>query len=392
MLKALVGGMLTLLAIGPALARDPFSLDAQVDGQAASRSYPTLDQAYKSLSTESLKSIFPAYVNGTSPVDAVLNLRGVQAFGSFATGSPILRFRVPGAGIDQPFNGGTRDESLRQLQDWFRGLGQTQVNDLLRNAIRSTSIDPIAGNPNAALTGLATSDFGRAVDDAGLGDGAALGIGARFGSFSAGGYNSQSISLPLDYKWRLTERDTLQLDVPVSYTDYAGAASYSGNLGLLYRRRVLDNWTLQASGRVGGAGSVDLGAAAGIYGFGFNSTFVVRLPAQLRLTVANGVNYVSTFPVSIGRYTLDYGVSNTVCRNGLVLTRSLGVELWGQPLTGSVFAVDTRFTGTAVYIRSFQEFGAYISAGRQARGGLGVSLTTGDRGLLGFAVNTGVRF
>lgn len=391
MRKALPASVLALLTAVPALASDPFGLDAEVDGQRASRSYNTLEQAYNSLSSASLRSIFPTYAGDASAVRATLNLRGVQALGSFAPTSPILRFQVPGAGIDEVFNGGTREGSLQQLQKWFQGQGQSRVNTLLRYAVRTTPIDPIAGNPNSALTGLAVSDFGRAVD-ASLGEGAAFGIAARFGSFSASGYNSQNLTLPLDYNWQITPRDTLQLDVPLSYIDNSGATSYSGNIGLLYRRQVTDSWTLQASARVGAAGSVDLGAGAGIYGLGLTSTYVARLPAQLRLTVANGINYLSTFPVSIGRYSLDYGVSNTVFRNGLVLSRSLGVELWSWPLTGSVFAVDTRFTGTPVYVRHFQEFGTYVSAGGQARGGLGVTLTTGDRGLFGFTVNTGVRF
>src|SRR5215210_1671823 len=48
----------------------------------------------------------------------------------------------------------------------------------------------------------------------------------------------------------------------------------------IYRRRMTETWTLQPSVRVGGAGSVDLGAASGAFGLGVVST--------LRLPIAEG--------------------------------------------------------------------------------------------------------
>src|SRR4051812_30426701 len=118
MLRALFGGVLVLTATTAAMAKDPFSVNAEVNGAAAVRSYTTLEQAYNSLSTESLQRIFPAYTE-VSPTNALLNLRGVQALGSFGTGSPVLRFQVPGIRVDETFNGSTRQESLRLLRDWF---------------------------------------------------------------------------------------------------------------------------------------------------------------------------------------------------------------------------------------------------------------------------------
>jgi hypothetical protein len=387
---AVLVGLVSALAALPAAARDPFSLDLTVDDARGSRGFTTLEGAYTALSTSGLQQIVPSYTE-VSAATAALDLRGVPAVASFAAGSPVLRVQVPGAGIDETFIGATREESRRLFERWLQGRGDSAVDRLLRTAVRTTPTDPVAGNPNSALTNLAVSDFSRAVD-ASLGASGGGAHRARFGSFSAAGLGSNSFSLPLDYSLRLSEADTLQFDVPLTYVDTAGAASYSGNVGVLYRRQMTANWALQPSVRFGGAGSLDLGAGSGIWSTGLTSTVGLQVAEGWRLTIANAVTYVATLPISVGRYTVDYNVANTVFRNGLVLTRNLGIEVWRYQLTASLFAIDTRFTGSPVFIRNYQEFGAYVSAGREQRRGLGVTLMTGDRGLFGVTVSGGVRF
>jgi hypothetical protein len=97
-------------------------------------------------------------------------------------------------------------------------------------------------------------------------------------------------------------------------------------------------------------------------------------------------------PVSVGDYSVNYDVQNTVFRNGLVLSRDLGFRLMELPVQGALFAVDTRFTGDAVYIRNYQEFGGFLSAGSRDPIRFGFTYMTGDRGLSGFSFNTGVQF
>ena len=52
-------------------------------------------------------------------------------------------------------------------------------------------------------------------------------------------------------------------------------------------------------------------------------------------------------------------LQNTVFRNGIVLTVDFGIRLADRALLLSAFAVDTRFTGDAVYIQNYQEFGVF---------------------------------
>jgi len=390
-MKTIFVAALMLAASGTAgFARDLFTVDLTVDGQTGSRGFRSLEQASDALTTGSLQNINVNYTD-TSAATANLNLRGVPAVATYDANSPVLRIQVPVAGVDRSFNGATRDESQDLFVRWLQSQGGSEVTRVLQASVRLTPIDPIAGNPNAATTQMAVSDFNRSLQ-ASFGERGGLGLGARFGSFTSAGFNSQSFTLPLDYSWRATERDTLQVDVPLAYTDTEGAASYSGNVGLLYRRRIYDNWSLQASGRLGGAGSVDLGSGTGMYGLGINSILRFDLPAALRLTIANGISYVSTLPLSVGRYSINYDIANTIFRNGVVLSRDLGVSVAGLPVYGSAFAIDTRFTGSDVFIDNYQEFGVFVSAGRDTTFGLGVTVMTGAQGLSGFSINTGVKF
>ena len=384
--------LLALAAPSFALARDNITINAQSEGQSASRGFSSVDQIFNSLSTSTLSNSLPGYTSN-SAATAQFDLRGVPALASFAANSSALRVQIPAAnGLDRVFEGNTREESARLFQRFMQGSnGSASLNALLRAGTHSSPIDPISGGPNSALTQLAVSDFARSVQGS-LGDRTGFGIGARVGSFSAAGYDSWNVTAPIDASFRLSERDTLSFDAPFAYTNAGGATSYSGNIGALYRRRVLENWDLQASGRLGAAGSINLGAGSAIFGLGLASTLRLPISESWRLTIVNGLNYVSTLPSSIGKAAVDYSVANTIFRNGLILTRATGLSLAGFPLALSFYAVDTRFAGSPVFVRNFQEFGVFVSPGRESNFGFGLQVMTGDRGLFGVMVSTGVKF
>lgn len=381
----------TLSLASAAQARDPIRIDVEVEGQRGSRGFSSVEQLLDGRFTQNLRGIVGAY-NDNSPAAARIDLRGAPTLASFAANSPALRVQIPASGLDRVFNGTTREDSVRLFRRFIEGgEGEAARNALLRAGVRSSPIDPIAGGPNSALTQLAVSDFNRALAAPG-GARTSFGIGARIGAFSAAGYDSWNLSVPIDGTWRITARDTLTVEVPLAYTDSGGATSYGGNVGLLYRREVTENWAVQLSGRVGAAGSVQLGTGSGIYGAGAVSTLKLPVGERWQVNVINALTFVSTFPSAIGRARLDYDVQNTIFRNGVVVSHDLPFQLMGYPLAVSGFAVDTRFTGSPVFVRHFQEFGAFVAPGRDARFGVGLTVMTGDRGLFGVTLGTGVRF
>ena len=382
---------LALLPLGQALARDPVTVTVEVPGESGTRSLRSVDALLNALTNNALRGVAPSYTSNTAAL-ARIDVRGVPALASFAANSPAMRVQIPTTGLDRTFNGATRDDSTRLFRSFILGgEGSAARNDLLRAAVRSSPIDPIAGGPNSALTQLAVADFGRALQGE-FGMRTGYGIGLGVGSFSAGGYNSFSMTIPLDATWRVGDRATFSVDAPVTYTSTAGATSYSGNIGGQYRHQVLDNWQVQISGRLGAAGSAALGGGSGIYGMGGISTLRVPLGEGWRLTLINALNYVSTFRSAVGGPTIDYNVANTIFRNGVILARDLPFEVMGQPLSASAYAVDTRFAGSPVFVRHFQEFGVFVSPGQDSRFGAGFQIMTGDRGLFGFTFSSGVRF
>ncbi len=140
-----------------AAARDPFSVTVTVDGQTGSQGFTRLQDAYNALDTAGLQNIVGSYTD-VSAATASINLRGVPASAIYTANSPSLRIIVPGPGIDITFNGATRDESQQLFVDWLRGQGSSQVNDVLRYAAANTAIDPVAGNPNAAMNQFVAAD------------------------------------------------------------------------------------------------------------------------------------------------------------------------------------------------------------------------------------------
>ncbi|MEI6160761.1 MAG: hypothetical protein WCP77_13060 [Roseococcus sp.] len=134
---------------------------------------------------------------------------------------------------------------------------------------------------------------------------------------------------------RISPKETIGFEAPFAYTNSGGAASYAGNGGLLYRCEVTEQWQLQASARLGGAGSFELAAASGLYGIGVVSRFRFPLPDSWQVTVVNGVNYVATFPVSSGSVAVNYNVANTVFRSGVIATRDLDYRVAGWRLAVS---------------------------------------------------------
>jgi hypothetical protein len=375
----------------PAQAQDPFTIQLTVPGSpVVSEGFISVDNAINSISNQAnITRLAPTYTDPVSPAQFAINLRGLTGTLTYPAESTALVVSIPGGGVNQTFDSGTSRADSAEL---FRRCVEQGVCGNLIHGLANTAADPFAGNPNSLTNQMVAGDFGHAVADATGASQPGASLDARFGSFSGAGLTSNNIALPLGYSWRLSARDGLDLDVPLSITDTGGAKSYSGNVGVLWRHKVLTNWTLQPSVRFGGVGSADLGSAAGAWSVGLNSTVKFDLPASWQLVVANGITYISSIPVSIGKYSIDYKLSNVVFRNGLIATRDLGFKLVNLPMRGSLFIIDTRFTGDAVYTSSYQEFGFFAAAGSLAPVKLGASYLLGAHGTHGFAVNTGVTF
>jgi hypothetical protein len=148
--------------------------------------------------------------------------------------------------------------------------------------------------------------------------------------------------------------------------------------------------------RVGGVGSVDLGAVGAIWSASLTSVLDLRLREGTSLTIGNMAAQLQTIPLAAGDYDVSYELSNQMFRNGIIASQEVG-EWFGRPVKASAFLIDTRFTGDALFVRSYQEFGGFVSFGVQAGGtrvplSLGVTVLNGERGYRGYSLNLGMSF
>ncbi len=384
-----VAALALALYAAPAVA-DPFAFTVTINGVSNQRSFTSAEDAVNALEAGNLRALNPSYTD-LSPANADILFRGIPVQAAFAANSTALRFVVPGTGLDRTFIGATRDESVELLRRFFEGQGgAAELTRILRFGVRTTAADPIAGNPTSAMNRAVARDFDAAFSRASGGGGASLGV--RFGSFSGAGFSTQTLDLPIGYAWQISDDDLVEIDVPVSATDTEGARSYGANVGVRYRRRVTPEWTLQPSFRIGGAGSLDLASGSGLYSLALNSTYNWQVNDDWRITVGNGITYVATFPISVGRYSIDYDLKNIVFRNGVAVTYQTGLQIAGLATAVSAFMIDTRFTGDAVFIRSYQEFGVTGIFGTTDPIRVGVTGLVGDRGTRGFYFNAGMSF
>jgi hypothetical protein len=407
--RSAAAGAAVLLASGlaqQAMGRSLFEGTFVVDGQTATANSSSASDFANLFTDAGLQSLFGSYTP-TSAATASVSLRGVPATLSYAAGSPVLVLQIPSIAVTESFNGATRDESQELALKWLRGDGQDALTRFLREAVATTPIDPIAGNPNSLMSQMGASDFNAGVVGVGrgAGDGGRFSMGARFGSFSASGWDTSVYSVPLGYSYRLEAGPELLLDVPFTLVETAGGQSYSGSIGVGARFPIRIGapdwlrWSLTPMLRVGMAGSLDHGTAGGIWSASLTSNLDFRLAERWNLTVGNMISRLETLPLSYQDYSVSYELKNTMFRNGVILSREVG-ELFGRRATASAFVVDTRFTGDALYVNNYQEYGAFIGLGEPIQLGAGIRLpirfgftyVNGANGYNGFTVNFGVSF
>ena len=122
--------------------------------------------------------------------------------------------------------------------------------------------------------------------------------------------------------------------------------------------RVID--ALTAGARIGGAGSIDVGALAVLYSFSLTNHMEWELWG-LRVGVANYFAYsASVDGIEIDDYAFSYDLSNGIFRNGGYIADSFGVHVLNQELGWEFFGADTRYTGTDLWMDSSAEVGAAL--------------------------------
>lgn len=377
-----------------------FNLRLCVAGEVASTGSNSITDIIDQIDEDQLQQRFPGYDAGVSAGEYRLDVRGLPATLSFERNSSALVFAVPSLGIAKTFDGGTRDASNDLFEDYIKQDG----DDILRELLRVSGVDPLAGNPASVQSQMAASDFAAGVDPVydTLKPGSSLGLGARFGSYSLGQFTQNVFTLPIDYSYTFSNYDKLIIRAPLTYVEVDGAQAYRGNLALSYKKNILRRWALTPAVGYGIAGSTDLGSLGHILSGSLTSDLMLYDSGKYQLSMGNMAGYYMTLPVRVGDYSVDYDLKNTIVRNGLLFSLPLQQRVWGRDFSLDIYVTDTRFFGDALYSDNYQEigvsFGPMRSADKLAPNlashpiGLGIKYIQGEGDIQGVELSFGYRF
>ena len=402
--------LLFFLSLPTAVTAAPlFTIDITVDDRRQSFSFSDVREVFDQIDEDQLRMTFSNYTD-TSEAYAVVDFRGLEMNFSFPGAGNELVFEVPSLDIREEFEGATRDASVDRLEDFLKSEGGDILNRLQAASIAVSPVDPIAGNPGSMMGTMVAGQFeagfssqvtniaGAPAPPASDGepDTAAaveadgpdnlIHLSPRFGRYTADGKTSNVLTLPLGYSFRLREggKGLRKIDVslPLTYAEVEGGKSGAAfiNAGLTWG--LTEQWSLSPAVGAGLAGSVDLGAAGGIGSASLTSAWTIPLD-KYSLNVGNMVGYYETLDIEVGKYSFDPGVSNTVLRNGLML--SVPGTMGGRKVATELWITDTRFYGSDLYSEYNDEFGISFGSARTEGYSIenylraGVSWMTGDK-------------
>ena len=402
--KILSAIILATLVATPVYAKDLFTLTAVSGGETATVAFDAIEDIVDAVDSTSLDALISVYTP-TSVATLTLDIRGLPATVSYLDTTTTLTFIVPSLNISETFTGATRDASQQLFEDFLESDGGGILKKILQALVETTAIDPVAGNPNSLMAVMGASDFGNGTDigDGQLAKGQApsnantLGVGLRFGSYSAGDYDQNVYTLPIKYTFRLDSdpRKQVILDLPISYVDTEGGKSYSVSMGLGYRFPMNDDWSLTPAARIGAAGSVDLGSAAIIYSGSLTSNYNLYWD-DIKVSIGNMASQFKTTSVSAGDYSIDYDLTNTMVKNGVGFEGSVDYTMFGNPTSWQFDVAHSAFFGDDLYVDSY--FDVSVSFGtRPTESALdnlrfGLTYTAGNNSYNGVRVNFGYTF
>ncbi len=340
--------------------------------QTASIGFTKFETLLNSFTDASLRNTLSLYTP-VSKVDAVLDIRGLGAFASYAALSTRLNFSVPSIGVDLSFQGQTRDQSQALFRDYLTKNGGDIISRLFRELAATSPIDPVAGNPNSLMATMSAGAFDVATGFGSVGDKKGTGdpntgplpimpnqfsLGGDLGLSRSGGYDSFVAHLPLRYIVKFRDsRYRLTFNLPMTYIRTEGAQSGMASFGTSLEIPVIGKaWSITPSVQAGLAGSLDLGSAAAMYSGDVTSSYAFHI-GETEVRLGNGVGYYKSGGLTINGRTYDYGIQNTLTKNGISVSVPLEGSLFGDPLNLQAYIIDTHAFGDRLYIQHYDEIG-----------------------------------
>ena len=366
MLKKIFIVFIVLVSIS--YADDLFTVEItnSTNGESFSIGFSTVSDTFDQLDVDKIKE--QINYNDTDKLDAKIGFRGLPVNLSFGAGGTTLILDIPDIGVHEEFTGATRDKSVDAMTDWLKNNGSKAVEDMMKKLAEVSPVDPLAGNPNSLMATTVASDF-----DTGFTNTATklsspisssasqqtndIVIAASYNNIEVDGKNSKNYTLPLSYviNFDRNRDEKIIFSIPITYTEVEGAKGASLGLKVGYQRPITKDWTLTPTIGYSATGSVDLGTVAQLASGSLTSCYNFHPTDSLTLSMGNMVGYYGTVKFYDGQYAYDPGISNTVFRNALMV--NVPTDALMNHTSIEVFVIDTRYTGTKLYIDTYQEYG-----------------------------------
>ncbi len=369
--------LLSLIAVFTAFtpltadAKKLFVANIEVDDEVEFEGTDSLFKVVDFFDNKSLKEFFPDYTPD-SAVLARVDLRGVGLEVEYHQNSSVLIVRIPSKNFEVTFDGGNRNESQEQFEDWLKGDFESpaapsrKLTTLLHIVVANSPVEPVAGNPNSLLTRMFLSDFNAGITGPFIssrkrveGNRNFLTLGGEFGFFNAGPYDGQVMNFPINYKWNLKGWPKLSLifDLPITLTRDETGWAYMASFGTGFQFRPYKWWSITPIGRIGGVGSFDVGALAVLASGSLTNYFQGSIGStNLGFGTMTGIS-TTIDGIKVGGYDLSYELTNYVLRNGGNLTQKLNFNFLGNPAAFKLFLNHTKFWGNELYLNSFFDMG-----------------------------------
>lgn len=342
-----------------------FNVTIESEGDIYQASYDSLSDLVDDASSSSLKENIPAYTDNSAVVTTI-DFRGIPIVLTSEGDSSEITMTIDSIDVTEFFQGNTRNDSVSQLENWFKGEGDDSLTLLIQEFAASTPSDPIAGNPTSQISQSAGNDFDYASDTADGGgvelntgsrsiNGNMVSIFTRYSNYSTDGVESSEISLPLAYTIRFDQpEDRLIFRIPLAYVVYDGSEVYNVGFGVGYGRQISPRWRLTPAIGYSLVGSEDIGSLSQLASASMASSYEIPI-AHYQLTIGNMLGYYSTLPTEVADVSQNPDIKNTVLRNGASFNIPTPRLLTDTSL--EVFFTDTRYFGSDIFINHYNEIG-----------------------------------
>lgn len=342
-----------------AQGRDLFVLTAQTGSETASVGFSNAEDFFQHMGNAGLSQILPGY-DPQAATALTLEVRGLPTVAYYPENSSTLLFTVPSLGIDLSFYGQTRDESKNAFRDFLKGEGESILTRLLRGLVAETPIDPVAGNPNSLVAGMAQADF--SMPATATLSARTFDVGLAIGQSDASGFVTNQLAIPFQWKWtpRQDPRFIVVVDAPIRYLEVEGGRVYDLALGVGVDTLLLDRpeapalrWSITPALRLGAVGSEDLGSFQTVYSAASTSKLQYAR-GDLLYSLDNMIGIYRTGRAT-GGHTGEYDVQNMIFKNGFAVEGSSPFKLLGDPTSWELQYVNTQITGDPWFIDNYNE-------------------------------------